>query len=62
MDAESNARFTGSGVQVLAAAADTDRLQLHHGIRVRKGTQGSGCRSFLAVLPVGGADTQELSV
>ena len=62
MDAESNARFTGSGVQMLAAAADTVWSQLHHGIRVRKGTQGSGCRSFLAVLPVGGADTQELSV
>lgn len=62
MDAESNARFTGGGVQMLAVAPDSVRSQLHHGIRVTKGTEGSDCSSFLAVLPVGGADTQELSV
>ena len=62
VDAQSNARFTGSGVQVLAVAPDSVHSQLHRGIRVTKGTEGSDCSSFLAVLPVEGADTRELSV
>lgn len=47
---------------MLAIAPDSVHSQLHRGIQVTKGTEGSDCSSFLAVLPVEGADTQELSV
>ena len=47
VDAQSNARFTGSGVQVLAVAPDSVHSQLPRGIRVTKGTEGSDCSSFL---------------
>uniref|UniRef100_A0A8C2NNM7 Nuclear nucleic acid-binding protein C1D n=1 Tax=Capra hircus TaxID=9925 RepID=A0A8C2NNM7_CAPHI len=33
---------------MLAVAPDTVRSQLHHGIRVAKGTEGSDCSPFLA--------------
>ena len=40
--------FAGRGAQMLAVAPDTVRSQLHHGIRVAKGTEGSDCSPFLA--------------
>lgn len=48
VDAQRNARFTGRGAQMLAVAPDTVRSQLHHGIRVAKGTEGRDCSPFLA--------------